>query len=157
MEKIIRSLSNFIIEHNFKKVGKNKFINEENPNIIKVIEFQKYSFNASFTIKVRIALPEVYTLALEKEHDIKKDDGVINVNLGEIIHEFKGKIINKSFEITDSEDLLIDLYELFQNKVFPFTNSFNSYSDILNFVDNNRLVAVTIVMKMQIEKLRELV
>jgi len=142
----------------FFKKNKLSFIRKVN-NIIQILEVQKYTFKIeghdAFTINIGLVLPDTFQKVFGKNVTPSVSEGVIYFNLGELLNNFNGRVINKHWVLKDEQKLTLELQSLFVEKVIPFFDTMNTPKAIAAFAEQNKIISKsTTSVKMQLDELK---
>ncbi len=153
-------LMNFIedlfLSYSFKK-SKVSFVRKVN-DIVQILEVQKYTFkiegNNVFTINMGIIIPDTFLKVFGRATTPSVSEGVVYFNIGELINDFNGRVINKHWVLKDEDTLKSELKDVFEEKVMPFFDSINTPHAIVEFVKHNKIVSKsTNSIKMQLDSI----
>jgi|GEM_PF-2767601 len=156
--KVLMKLIEELLISVFFKKNKLSFIREVN-DIIQILEVQKYTFKiegqTAFTINIGLVLPNTFQKVFGKTVTPSVSEGVIYFNLGELLNDFNGRVINKHWVLKDEGKLKSELKSIFAEKVVPFFNSIDTPDAIISFVEEKKIISKsTSSVKMQLDELK---
>ena len=153
---LMNFIEDLLLSHFFRK-SKLSFIREVN-DIVQILEVQKYTFkiegHSLFTINVGLIIPNTFLKVFGRATTPSVSEGVVYFNIGELINDFNGRVINKHWVLKDEETLKSELKDIFVEKVMPFFDSINTPHTIVGFVKQNKIVSKsTNSVKMQLDSI----
>lgn len=154
---IVKFIEELLVSFKFKK-NKSSFIKEIN-DVLQILEIQKYTFKidgqSAFTIKIGLVVPNTFQKVFGTTVTPSVSKGVIYFNVGELLNDFNGRVINKHWVLNGETKLKLELESLFTEKVIPFFNSIDTPKAILAFAEQNKIVSKsTSAVKRQLEELK---
>lgn len=130
----------------FEKKGLTYF--KKAKHFIQIIEIQKYSFkienNIAFTINVGIIAPQIFQKSFGQNHTFSSAEGIIHFNIGELISNFDGRIINKYWLLSNQALLSSELKEIIKVDILPFLNSIENNNDAIKYISKNNILSKSI-------------
>lgn len=155
-KKLLKFIEESLCSLNFKK--KNILFIREVNGIIQILELQKYNFEIEnkkvVTLNVGLVLPAIFKKVFNRPVSPTVSEGAIYFNIGELLNNFNGKVINKHWTLNNEDHILQEFEAFFENHLIPFLNVVNSPTEIAVFARNNKVVSKsTLSVKMQLEEL----